>query len=696
MSAAEQEQLSIGERFKDFVKNFRTAEEGLKYVDRLHRMINLDMTSLIVDFRDLYRYNTELANMLIDEPKKVLKEFDQALLELVESESPEFAKSKGKFHVRVQGLFDTTKIRDIKTIYMNKLVQVDGIITRMKPVRSRMIKAVYRHEKEGCNAEFQWPYDEDEVLEDRIEKPTQCPICGESGGRFVLLRDKSIYVDWQEITLQERPEEVPGGQMPRSITVELTEDLVDIARPGDVVTVVGIVKPSPVAGNDKVPYFELKVEAISIAVSEKALEEVAITREDEEKIREMAKDPWIREKVIASVAPTIYGHWDLKEAIALQLFGGTPKVTPDGTRIRGDIHVLFVGDPGVAKSQLLQSASRIAPRSVYTSGKGSTAAGLTAAVLKDPKTSEYFLEAGALVLADGGLAIIDEFDKMRPEDRVSIHEAMEQQTVSISKAGIVARLNARASVLAAGNPRYGLYDPQRSFIDNVNLPPTVLSRFDLIFVVKDLIAMEHDKRLARYILDVHSDLAKYVPEIDPQLLKKYIIYAKRYSRPKLTEEAKSIIESFFVTMRSSASKYGGEGQVPVPVTARQLEALVRLSEAHARMALKDRVEAEDAEEAVRLMLSFLGSVGFDVESGVIDYSMIATGASFHTRKLMSVIVDTIKRLREDGRPCVKLDDIVKEVAAQAKAPNDKVEETIKAMNRNGQIAEIRSNCFKEV
>jgi replicative DNA helicase Mcm len=695
LSAAEQEQLSIGEKFKDFIRNFRSVE-GLKYMDRLHRVINLDLSSLLVDFQDLYRYNTDLANMLIDEPQKVLKEFDEALLELVTGEDAEFAKRKGKFHVRVQGLYETTKIRDIKTQYMNKLIQVEGIITRMRPVRSKMIKAVYRHEKEGCNAEFQWPYEEDEYLEDKIDRPLQCPVCGEAGGRFVLLRDKSVYVDWQEITLQERPEDVPGGQMPRSVTVELTEDLVDMARPGDLVTVVGIVRPSPAGGNDKAPYFELKIEANSLRVSEKALEEVAITRDDEERILELSKDPWIREKIIASVAPTIYGHWDLKEAIALQLFGGVPKVAPDGTRIRGDIHVLFVGDPGVAKSQLLQSAARIAPRSVYTSGKGSTAAGLTAAVLKDPKTSEYFLEAGAMVLADGGLAVIDEFDKMRPEDRASIHEAMEQQSVSISKAGIVARLNARAAVLAAGNPKYGLYDPQRSFIDNVNLPPTVLSRFDLIFVVKDVMAMEHDRRLARYILDVHSDYSKYVPEIDPQLLKKYIIYAKRYSRPKLTEEAKSIIESFFVTMRSSASKYGNEGQTPVPVTARQLEALVRLSEAHARMALKDRVDAEDAEEAVRLMLSFLGSVGLDVESGFIDYSMIATGASFHTRKLMTVIVDAIKRLREDGRPCVKLDDIIKEVTSQTKAAPDKVEETIRAMNRQGQIAEIRSNCYKEV
>ncbi|MGC9210025.1 MAG: minichromosome maintenance protein MCM [Acidilobus sp.] len=692
MSESASQELSIGEKFKEFLRNFRDAS-GLKYMDRIHRMINLDMSSLLVDYPDLYRYSPEVAEALVDSPAKVLKEFDDALKDVVTSEDPDYAKRKGRFHVRVQGLYESTKIRDIKTAHMGKLVQVEGIITRMRPVRSRMVRAMFRHEKEGCNAEFLWPDSEDEQLEDKIEKPPVCPVCHESGGRFVLLRDKSIYIDWQELTLQERPEDVPGGQMPRSIAVELTEDLVDIARPGDLVTVVGIVEPSPV-GSEKTPLFELRIKANSIRVSEKVLEEVAITREDEEKILELAKDPWIRERIIASIAPSIYGHWDLKEAIALQLFGGVQKVMPDGTRVRGDIHVLFIGDPGVAKSQLLQSASRIAPRSVFTSGKGSTAAGLTAAVLKDPKTSEYFLEAGALVLADGGLAVIDEFDKMRPEDRVSIHEAMEQQTVSISKAGIVARLNARAAVLAAGNPKYGLYDPQRPFVDNVNLPPTVLSRFDLIFVVRDLISKEHDERLAQYILDVHSDVSKFAPEIDPQLLKKYIIYAKRYHRPRLSDEAKEIIKDFFVAMRSTALKYGSEGQIPVPVTARQLEALVRLSEAHARMKLKDVVEAEDAEEAIRLVLSFLSSVGIDIESGVIDYGIISTGASFHARRLMTVITDTVRRLSEDGRPCVKHDDLVKEVVEATKVSKEKVEEAINKMKQQGLLIEHRTECYK--
>ncbi|PMP88382.1 MAG: Minichromosome maintenance protein MCM [Caldisphaera sp.] len=692
MSQVSQE-LSPGEKFKDFLKNFRDITGNFKYVERLHRMMNLNMSSLVIDYPDLYRYNTKLAEKLVDNPQETLKEFGDAVKDLVASEDSQYAEKKEKFYARIYGLFETLKIRDIRTSNAGKLIQIEGIITRMHPIRSRMIKSTFRHEKEGCNAEFYWPTGEDEIIEDKIEKPNYCPVCGEAGGKFTLLKDKSIYVDWQELSIQEKPEDVPGGQMPRSIPVQLIDDLVDIARPGDRVTIVGIVKLQQTGSTSLSPLFELYIEANSVKVSEKVLEEISITREDEEKIIELSKDPWIEEKIISSIGATIFGHWDLKEAIALQLFGGVAKQAPDGTRIRGDIHVLFVGDPGVAKSQLLQSASRIAPRSVFTSGKGSTAAGLTATVVKDSRTGEYYLEAGALVLADGGLAIIDEFDKMRTEDRVSIHEAMEQQTISISKAGIVARLNARASILAAGNPKLGMYDPTRPFPDNVTLPPTILSRFDLIFVVRDYMGKDRDQRLARYILDVHSDYDKFLPEIDMQLLKKYVIYAKRYVRPKLTDEAKSIIENFFVSLRSNATSESQEGQSPVPITARQLEAIVRLAEAHAKLYLRNEVKEEDAEEAIRLTLSFLTSVGLDFKSDKIDISIITTGASYRSRKAMTIMVDTLKRMAEN-KQCVRLDDLSNELKEKYKMQNDEIMENIQKLHKEGIILEIKSNCYK--
>ncbi|MCX8165158.1 MAG: minichromosome maintenance protein MCM [Acidilobaceae archaeon] len=672
--------LSYGDSFREFVNSFRDESGELKYKARLQRMVNFGMRSLVVEFGDLYRYDVGLAEALTQKPALVLREFGEELNRLV--------GKKGRYKVRVVGLYEVTKIRNVRSEHVGKLVEIEGIVTRMHPHKSKILRALFRHDK--CGGEFEWPPEEEEIGE-RIERPTTCPLCGEAGGRFTLLRERSQLIDWQKIAVQERPEDIPGGQMPRSISVHLTEDLVDSVRPGDRVSITGIVR---LYDEDmKSPYQDLYIEAVGSRVSERALEEVVITREDEEKIIELAKDPWAKEKIIASIAPGIYGHWNLKEAIALLLFGGVPKVLRDESRIRGDIHVLFLGDPGVAKSQLLQAAARIAPRAVFTTGKGSTAAGLTAAVVRDSKTGEFFLEAGALVLADGGVAVIDEIDKMDPKDRVAIHEAMEQQQVSISKAGIVARLSARTSVLAAGNPKLGLYDPKRSFVDNVNLPPTILSRFDLIFVVRDTISVRRDQQLVRHILGVHAEPEKLKPEIDTELLRKYVIYARRYVRPRLTPAASKLIEEFFVEMRSTALQHQQDGQSPIPITARQLESLVRLAEAHARMVLRDEVTEEDASAAIRLMTEYLSSVGLDVESGVVDMSTIMTGASFSERKIMREVLDLIRKRGEDK--CVKLEEIVEEMGKK-NVERWKVEEAVKKLNRDGLIYDRGKDCYTAV
>ncbi len=690
-----EEALRYSEAFLDFLRNFKDESGRLKYMDRIRRMIMFNRSSLIIDYPDLYRYDPSLAQAVIDDPDNFLREAGEAIKELVVQENPEFAERKKKFTPRFVNLYETVRIRDLKSEYIGKMIQIEGIITRMLPVKSKLVKAMFKHSK--CGAEFLWPESEEETIGERLEKPPICPVCGESGGSFTLVKEKSVFIDYQRVVVQEKPEDVPGGQMPRSVEVQLTEDLVDTARPGDRVAIVGIVRieqPSP-----RSPLFDIYVSANSIRVSEKELEEVSITREDEERIKELARDPWIKERIIASIAPSIYGHWDLKEAIALLLFGGVPKVKPDGTRIRGDIHVLFIGDPGMAKSQLLQAAARIAPRAVLTSGKGSTAAGLTAAVLRDSRTGEYYLEAGALVLADGGVAVIDEIDKMRNEDRVAIHEAMEQQMISISKAGIVARLNARASVLAAGNPKFGLYDPSKPFVDNVNLPPTILSRFDLIFVLRDVPEKRRDLEMARYILETNINLERAKPDIDPQTLKKYIIYAKRYVRPRISEKAKELLVEFFTTMRanvlSKLNRQEGESTsvLPIPITARQLEALVRLTEAYARMSLKEEATEEEAAEAIRLTLSFLRSVGFDIEAGVIDVSSIMAGATLSTRRAMSAILDIIKRLEREKNRCVWLNEILKE-AEKLNIKEEKAREAISKMHKEGLIYEIRTDCFR--
>ena len=690
----EEQLVDVKERFYEFIRTYRDRSGRYKYMERIRQMITMGQKSLIIDYSDLYLFDNRLARLLIERPDEVLAQAAEAVKEVVAIEAPEYAESVERFTVRVRALPKTTPLRRLRSEYIGKLVMLEGILVRATPVKEKIVKARFLHctKEHGCH-EFDWP-PEGEIVGEVIEKPPACPMCGASSGTFKLLPEKSKLIDWQRIVLQERPEEVPSGQLPRSIEVVLQDELVDSARPGDRVTIVGIVRVKPdTSTTKKKAIYDLYVDAIHIEVSQKVLEEVTITREDEERIKALARDPWVHERIVASIAPAIYGHWEIKEAIALALFSGVPKVFKDGVRIRGDIHVLIVGDPGTAKSQLLLYASRIAPRGIYTTGKGATAAGLTAAVIRDKATGEYYLEAGALVLADGGVAAIDEIDKMREEDRSAIHEAMEQQTVSIAKAGIVAKLNARTTVIAAGNPKFGRYLPNRTLADNINLPPTILSRFDLIFILRDTPNPEEDRKLARHVLHAHRETEAIKPEIDPQLLRKYISYARRYVKPRLTPEAAKMIEDFFVEMRRLSSE-NPEG--PISITARQLEALIRLAEAHARIALRNEVTVEDAEAAIRLMKTFLESAGLDVESGRIDIDVIMTGKPRSKQEKLTRIMEIIEELEESSdEGCARIRDIQHKAAAEG-IESSIVEEAIRSFRREGVIYEKTVGCYAVV
>ncbi|MEM4722777.1 MAG: minichromosome maintenance protein MCM [Desulfurococcaceae archaeon] len=686
MSRSKLDPEEIVKRFTKFLWDFRDRKTGVfKYRERINQMALMNQRSLLIDFNDLVEFDRELSHMVDQDPGYVIELFSQSIKNLLLKEYPDFARSIEKFYPRFRNPARVFKIRELNSEYIGKFVALEGIVTRITRVEARMVKAKYKHIDLECLQEFDYP--EQGEMGERVEKPPFCPLCGKTG-KFELLFEKSKFIDWQKIVVQEKPEEVPPGQIPRSVEIVLTSDLVDTARPGDRVTVTGILRVMPTStiqrGIGK-SVFSFYVEANYVDVQQKVLEEVEITREDEEKIRELARDPWIREKIIASIAPAIYGHWNVKEAIALLLFGGTPKILPDGTRIRGDIHVLLVGDPGTAKSQLLQYTSRVAPRGLYTSGKGSTAAGLTATVLRDKTTGEYYLEAGALVLADGGVACIDEIDKMRDEDRTAIHEALEQQTVSIAKAGIVARLNARASVLAAGNPKYGRYDLNEPVSKNIDLPPTILSRFDLIFIIQDIPNKVTDRLLARHILGVHMDSEKAKPLIDINLLKKYISYARRYIQPKLTEEAKKLLEEFYVETRLASLSNDQSKPSPIAITPRQLEALIRLTEAYAKIALKQKATIEDAEEAIRLMYYTLRKIGYDIESKTLDIDMIEVGMSrskqLRTREFVK-FVDKV--LEEYGR--VTYSDLIR-LASEKGFEKEFVMEMIKKLRQEGIVYE---------
>ncbi|MEK6920091.1 MAG: minichromosome maintenance protein MCM, partial [Thermoproteota archaeon] len=533
-----------------------------------------------------------------------------------------------------------------------------GIVVRASQVRPTIIQAVFRCRK--CLEIVR-----EEQTGDLMRGPgSTCPSCKQRTA-FELLEEQSKFKNTQEARIQERPEDLPPGQLPRYLDVRLEEDLVDTARPGDRIALTAIVRAEKqyVGEKGRLRTFNLYLEANCIEVVGKETEIVEITPEDEKKILDAAKDPWVHRKLILSLAPSIYGYEDVKEAVLYLLFGGVSKRLPDGIGIRGDSNIIIIGDPGTAKSQLLQYVSRIAPRGLYTSGRGTTAAGLTAAVLRE-KTGGMVLEAGALVLADKGVACIDEIDKMRPDDRVAIHEALEQQTVSVAKGGIVATLNARAAVLAAGNPALGRYEPHRNVAENINLPVTILSRFDLIFILKDQPEEEADSRMSQHILTLHrTQLNPEAAPFPPDFLRKYISYAKRIV-PVLTPEAVKELHDFYLKMRSKS----GAAEAAIAITPRQLEGLVRLAEARARAFLRNQVTVEDARSAIRIMTVSLGDAGVDVKTGSMDIDVIMTGKPRSIRDSMQKVIEIVAELERDTG------SVEEGVVVAAVAEREKIEE----------------------
>ncbi len=705
------EEFGVGEElvtdymlmFYDFLRTFRE-NNRFKYVERIQELIREGRISLHIDYEDLLRFDPKLVSILENSPEDALQAFSKAVKKLVESLDPDYAAAVRRFYPRLTGWKTRLSIRELGSQHVGRLVMVDGIVVKMTTKKERMIKAVYLHVlPTGESHEFEWPPGEEE-LKDESEKPTYCPICAENileaegrgrgRGVFKLVPERSVFIDWQKITVQEKPEDVPAGTIPRSVDVILTEDLVDAVRPGDRVSVIGVPKLLSMGSSKRRRVrnlFSIYLEANNIIVSQRYLEEVKLSPEDEEKILRMSRDPLIRRKIIASIAPTIYGHWDIKEAVALLLFGGVTKEVGN-TRKRGEIHVLLLGDPGTAKSEMLQFAAKIAPRAVYTTGKGSSAAGLTAAVLRDKDTGEYFLEAGAMVLADGGIVCIDEIDKMREEDRSAIHTAMEQGFLSIAKAGIVAQLNARAAILAAGNPKHGRYIPELGPKGNINLPDSILSRFDLIFIVRDVADVERDRAMIEHILTAHEKPTEVQPEIPPDILRKYIAYARKYVRPKLTQEAINLITEYFVSLRKLSAQ---NPEVPLPLTPRQGEGLIRLAEAYAKMALKDKVDAEDAAEAIRLMNSMLESVGLDVESNMIDIDLIMTGKPKSMREKEILVLKLIKERYSEYGKCVPHKELLEELREHG-ITDDALKQIIKSLKRSGDVYVPRYMCYAPV
>ena len=624
--------MSVEPEIEEVLSNFFKQE---KYRALIANAAAQRKHSIMVDHSDLISFDEKLSHLIVEEPMKYLPALDKAAYKQLQVEDPEYAAEITDFKARVFNLPYKIPIREIRAAHLRRLIAVDGIMVRASAIRPMLRVAVFRCS--NCGAKYRIPQEEA-----RITPPDRCGRCMSKRSRFELIAEESDYIDFQLVGIQEKPEDLPPGQLPRIIDVGLKGDIVDVARPGDRVIVTGVLQ----AIHDREPdslrkTSKMYLEAVSIERASKEPETLTITPEEEKLFREMAKDPEIHKKLVESIAPSIHGLEHIKKAVMLLLFGGRTKQYPDGTKVRGDIHVLLVGDPGTGKSQLLKYVAMMAPRGIYTSGRGSTAAGLTAAVVRD-KTGGMMLEAGALVLADMGVACIDEIDKMRSEDRVAIHEAMAQQTISIAKGGIVATLNARTSILAAANPVLGRYDPYRSFTDNVDLPITILSRFDLIFVLRDEPQKERDEKLAEHILGLQSkSTAVTSPPIKPEILKKYIAYAKRI-QPELTPSAAKLIKDFYLQMRSIYQQTS-----TVTITARQLESLIRLAEARARAALREYVTEEDVFDVIDLMKRSLSEVGIDIETGKPDIDVILTGKPKSMRDKFVMLLDAIRELQEE-------------------------------------------------
>ena len=597
-------------------------------------------------------------------------------------------------------------IRDLRSEHIAKFLAIEGIVRKVTEVRPRVVTAAFACSKCGKVVYVQ---QEDENV---LKQPYECPAC--KNRRFIFIPEESTTVDSQRIRIQEYPENLRGGEQPQQIDVMLEGDLTGKVNPGDRVIINGIVRAKPrKAGAKQLQHMDLHIEGNSIEVLEQEYEEFEITEEDKKKILELAEDERIYDKIVASIAPSIYGHEDIKLAIALQLFGGVPKKLPDGTEIRGDIHVLLVGDPGVAKSQILRYVHRIAPRSVYTTGKGTTTAGLTATATRDEFDGRWTLEAGALVLADKGIALVDEIDKMRSEDRSALHEAMEQQTVSVAKAGINAVLRARCALLGAANPKYGRFDRYTPIAEQIDLSPTLLSRFDLIFVLTDDPDEVRDRKLAEHILRTHeigekfeklrniasaeytreeldreSEIAEIVPAIEPELLRKYIAYAKRTVFPVLSEEAKERIMDFYLSLRSRAKENSA-----VPVTARQLEALIRLAEASARLRLSDVIEREDVERVIEIIRHSLEQIAVDPETGEIDIDYAFTGTSKSQRDRIFVLKRIIEELEASYEKGAPEEEILRAAEEEGIEPS-KARELLRKMKEVGDIYSPRDGYYR--
>ncbi|MCL5730311.1 MAG: minichromosome maintenance protein MCM, partial [Candidatus Pacearchaeota archaeon] len=626
---------------------------------------------IFLDFMKITEFSNKLSDEILATPEETL-----ALIETAIEESGLIDKPR----VRLTNLPETQyiKIRDLRSKHLDELIVLEGIIKQSSDVRPQVVNAKF--ECPSCGTILSVLQ-----IEKKFREPMRCS-CGRKGGFKLISKEM---VDTQRLVIEETTESLSGGEQPKRINVFVKEDLVEPrmeekTTPGSRIKVIGVLKevPVPLQGGGLSTRFELAIETNNLIPMEETFEELDISEEDERQIIELSQDPDLFDNLAKSITPGVWGYEEIKKSLILQLFGGVRKVYSDGQKKRGDIHILLVGDPGVAKSVTLSFIADISPKGRYVVGKSASGAGLTATVVRDEYLRGWSLEAGAMVLANKGIICIDELEKMDPQDRSSMHEAMEQQTITISKANIQATLRSETSVLAAANPKFGRFDPYQPVAQQIDLPPTLINRFDIIFTLRDIPDREKDRKIAAHVLYEHTKSESEETLIPTRILRKYIAYARQRIRPALDQEAMKEIEKFYVELRNMPVSTEGAMR-PIPISARQLEALIRMSEASAKMRLSLVATKDDSKRAIELMKYYLMQVGYDYESKTFDIDRIGSRITSSQRNKVFIVRDVLTDLEGKIGEMIPTEDIEK--ALEGKLNKDEIEDALIELKKNISI-----------
>ncbi len=684
-----------------FVTKFESFFKAI-YLKQIEKLVGdyPEKRSLLVDFKEIEHFDYELADELLENPDYLL---EAASLAIQRIDVPALELKEFKPHIRIFNLPEERQqiLRDIGSGHLDKLIAVEGVIKQITDVLPKLKVATW--ECRRCGTKYK--------INQSGQRTIQPAICECKHRDFKLVSEESDFIDYQKIQIQEPLELLKGSEQATNLNIYVSDDLVNRVAPGDRTRIAGILRLMPPQKLGRVVYGRY-LEGIHLDDTAKKFEEVEISKEEEAEIKKLARNPKIYELLVKSIAPNIYGHEVVKEAIALQLFGGIKKILPGDNRIRGNVHILLVGEPGMAKSMLLQAVDKIATKSVYTAGRTTTGAGLSATAVKDEfGEGGWTLKAGALVLASGGICMVDELDKMDPTDRSALHESMEQECISVAKAGIVTRFKTETSILAAANPKFSRFDPYQNYMEQLNLPVTLISRFDLFFMIRDVLDRKKDEEIASHILRTHQagelmlqrkksgkkgwtkkieEMEKIItPAIGAEVLKKYLAYARQNVFPILTDERIKEISDYYINLRDQGRKEGSYA-----ATHRQLEALVRLSEASARVRLSDTVEREDTDRAIRIFRTSLQDLVTDQETGRIDIDIITTGTTATQITNLKKILRIIKE-KATEMDMVPIDDVIEEAKLEGIGA-DKAMETIAKLEKSGDIYKPRHGFVKPI